>query len=82
MGRPQDRRSRKLLNEMQLLAGQQEDISLTDLRASIGDVIAQVEQGKTFRIMRKGRAVAQIGEPELTAIDLGSAVRKLGLVGS
>ena len=82
MAKPMDRRSRKLLNEMRLLQGQREDITLTDLRASIGDVIAQVEQGKTFRIMRKGRAVAQIGEPELPAIDLGSAVRKLGLAGS
>lgn len=77
-----DRRSRKLLNEMRLLEGQREDITLTDLRANIGDVVAQVEQGKTFRIMRKGRAVAQIGEPELSALELGGAVRKLGLADS
>lgn len=80
--RPQDRRSRRLLNEMQLLRGQKENITLTELRTGIGDVIAQVEQGKEFTIMRKGKAVATIKEPELDAIQLGSAVRKLGLAGS
>jgi len=65
------------ITEMDLLVGQSEEISLTDLRSRIGDVIAQVQMGKTFRITKSGTRVAEISSPEPTALELGAAVRKM-----
>ena len=68
------------LKNMGLLRGQSETISITDFRKSPGEVLTQVELGKTFTITRNGHAIAVISLPEPTALELGAAVRRLGLV--
>lgn len=67
---------------MQLLAGQTETISMMDLRSRPGDVIDQVQMGKTFTITKGGKAVAVLVPLEANAAQLGAEVRRLGLVDS
>ncbi len=69
------------LTDMNLLAGQTEAITMTDLRSRPGDVVDQVQLGKTFTITKAGRVVAVLAAPEPTALELGAAVRRLGLTG-
>ena len=66
----------KHIPDMTLLAGTEETITLMDFRKATGDVIAQVEMGKTFTITRKGKPVAVLSKPE---VNLGAEVRRLGL---
>lgn len=70
----------KKLSDMKLLAGEVEEISMTEFRKLPGEVIAQVEAGKTFRITKLGRVIAVISQPEPSAAELGAEVRRLGLV--
>lgn len=63
---------------MKLLADQTEDISATEFRRRPGDVLTQVQMGKTFRITNRGRVVAVLAAPEPTAFELGAAARIRG----
>lgn len=49
---------RQRLADMNLLTGQIEEITMTDFRASPGDVIDSVLMGKTFIITRQGKPLA------------------------
>lgn len=55
----------------------EETITITDFRRGPGEVLRQVEMGKTFKISRQGKVVAVISRPEPTAFELGAAVREL-----
>lgn len=70
------------LTEMKLLEGQTEEISMTDLRQRPGDVIDQVQMGKTFTITKGGKTVAVLSRPEPNALELGAEIRRLGLQGA
>lgn len=50
----------KTLPETMLLANQVEEISMSELRKSPGDIIMQVQMGKTFVITLRGRPVATL----------------------
>lgn len=50
----------KRLSSLRLLKGQSETITVSDLRAAPGDVLAQVQQGKTFSITKQGKVVASL----------------------
>ena len=67
------------LSEMNLLYGQTEEITCTELRKTPGDIIEQVRLGKVFFVTKgKGRKrVAMISQPGATAVELASAVRHL-----
>lgn len=52
-----------------------ETITITQFRMAPGEVITQVEMGRTFRITKLGRVVAVISKPELNAFELGAAAR-------
>ena len=65
------------LKDMNLLSGQVEKITMSDLRSRPGDVIAQVEMGKTFTIMKRGVAVAMLSQVEPNALQLGSELRRM-----
>jgi prevent-host-death family protein len=69
------------LTDMKLLSGQQEEITMTDLRQRPGDVVDQVQMGKKFVITKAGKVVAELESPEPTALELGAEVRRLGLAG-
>lgn len=74
----------KKIADVRILTGQHEIITAMDFRKSPGEVLLQVTLGKKFTITRNGKAVAVIKaavEPELAALELGAAVRKLGLAG-
>lgn len=55
----------------------QETITVSELRACPGDVLSQVEMGKTFTITRRGQVIAVLHPPEPTAFELGAAARKV-----
>lgn len=50
----------KMLKEYmhQMLRGEQETITVSELRSSVGDILTQVSLGKSFCIKRKGKIVA------------------------
>lgn len=50
----------KLLKDYteQMLRGEMEEITVSDLRAHPGDILTQVSLGKSFCIKRKGKIVA------------------------
>ena len=64
---------------MQLLTGQTEEITMMQLRKGPGDIIDQVQMGKTFTITKARKVVAVISQPELTALELGAEIRRLRL---
>lgn len=72
---------RKLLSQTKNLAGQEETITAMDFRQAPGDVLLQAQMGKTFQVTKNGVVVAVVGPPEPNALELGAAVRKLGLGG-
>lgn len=65
------------LDEMDLLEGEVETITIMKFRASPGDVLMQVALGKRFMLTRYGKVVAEIHKPEPTALDLGAAARRV-----
>jgi len=69
------------LTEMNLLLGQIETISMMELRKRPGDVIDQVQMGKTFEITKLGKVVATLSRHQSTALEIGAEVRRLGLLG-
>lgn len=73
---------RKTLTKTMDLAGQEETITAMELRQAVGDILLQVQLGKKFTITRNGVIVAVLSRPRPTALELGSEIRRLGLVGS
>ena len=69
------------LAAMQLLAGQTEIITMMYLRKHPGDIITQVQMGKTFTITKAGHAVAILSKPEPTALEIAAEIRRLGMLG-
>lgn len=69
------------LTDMKLLSGQTEEISMSALRQRPGDVIDQVQMGKTFTVTKAGKIVATLAAPEPTALELGAEIRRLKLAG-
>jgi antitoxin (DNA-binding transcriptional repressor) of toxin-antitoxin stability system len=65
----------KKLETMKLLEGHAEEITMMDFRKSPGDVIAQVQQGKTFHITIRGKRVATITQPEPDIFELAAEAR-------
>jgi antitoxin (DNA-binding transcriptional repressor) of toxin-antitoxin stability system len=51
------------LAELVDLRGQEETITMTELRAKPGEVISQVELGKRFVVTRAGKVLAIIAPP-------------------
>lgn len=74
--------STKRLTEMALLEGQTENVTLMDFRKAPGDVIAKVQMGMVVTLTSYGKPVAVLSKPEPTALELGAAVRRLGLARS
>lgn len=72
---------RKRLTKSLSLVGQQETITAMDFRHAPGDILLQAQMGKTFEITKNGVVVAVVSTPESSALELGSAIRKLGLGG-
>lgn len=70
------------LTEMQLLKGKSETISMSDLRSRPGDIIQQVQSGKTFTITKGNKIVAVLTSPEPTAFELGAEIRRIELAHS
>ena len=68
------------LSDMDLLKGESEKITVMELRQGAGDILDQVELGKTYTITRRGKPVGILSKPELSAIELGTEVRRLDLV--
>lgn len=71
-----------LKQEVGSLQGREETITMSELRAQPGDVLDQVELGKTFNITRNGKVIAVLAKPEPTALELGAEIRRLKLGGS
>lgn len=69
----------KKLTDMNLLAGQVTEISMSELRQQPGDIIDQVQSGRTFTITKCGSVVATLSKPEPSAFQLGAEVRRLRL---
>lgn len=55
------------------------EITISELRKNPGEVLTQVEMGRSFNVTRNGKIVVCISKPEPNAFELGAAVRKLGL---
>jgi antitoxin (DNA-binding transcriptional repressor) of toxin-antitoxin stability system len=65
------------ITDMKLLAGQVKTISITELRSRPGDVITQVQMGRTFKIKKGGKIVAVLCSPEPDAFELGAEYRRV-----
>jgi prevent-host-death family protein len=70
----------KRLTDMRLLKGQTGEITMTEFRRSPGDVLDQVQQGKSFTITKNGAVVADLTPQAPNALELGRAARKAGIV--
>ena len=68
------------LSSMNLLEGESEEITVMDLRRGPGDILDQVELGKTYTITRNGKVMAVLSKPEPDALELAAEVRRMGLV--
>lgn len=68
------------LTDMNLLEGTTEEITVSDFRSRPGDVLAQVQLGRTFTITKNGKPVAALAQPELNALQLGAQARRAGIV--
>ena len=67
------------LTDKQLFRGIVEQITISDFRSRPGDVICQVQMGKTFNITKQGKVVAVLQQPEETsAIFIANEIRRLG----
>jgi antitoxin (DNA-binding transcriptional repressor) of toxin-antitoxin stability system len=66
------------LTDQPLLADTSEEITVSDFRSRPGDVLMQVQMGRTFTITKNGKPVAVIAKPELNALQLGAALRRIG----
>ena len=68
---------RLLLTDNAILEGQFEEITSTEFRAHPGDVLMQVQLGKTFTITKNGKAIAVLSRPEPSALELAAECRRL-----
>lgn len=68
------------LTDLVNLSGQVETITLSDFRSRPGDIITQVQMGKTFTITKAGKKAAVLSPVEMNALELGAAARKAGIV--
>ena len=68
------------LSDMNLLGGESEKITVMELRQGAGDILDQVELGKTYTITRRGKPVGVLSKSEPNAAELGAEVRRLGLI--
>ena len=71
----------KKLADMKLLRDTSQIISMSELRQHPGEILQQVQMGKTFYITKSGKKVAVLKSYEPNAFELAAAVRKLGLAG-
>jgi antitoxin (DNA-binding transcriptional repressor) of toxin-antitoxin stability system len=64
----------KTLSQEVNLSGKFERISISELRNRPGDVLEQVNLGKTFLILKNGKPVAVLSKPpgETLAMEIGS----------
>ena len=69
------------LVKMKLLAGQTGEITMTEFRQAPGDIIDQVQMGKTFTITKAGHVVAVLTSPQPTALELAAEIRRFGIMG-
>lgn len=72
---------RKRLEKSALLTGQVETITAMDFRRGPGDVLLQVQMGKTFNITKCGVVIAVLHAPEPDALELAGEIRRLKLAG-
>ncbi len=70
---------RKRLEKSAILTGQTETITAMDFRRGPGDVLLQAQMGKIFNITKHDVIIAVLHAPEPDALELGAAVRRLGL---
>lgn len=73
-----DRKLRRL-SDMRLLRDKDFTITMMEFRQQPGDVMDLVIQGATITVTRQGKPIAVIHSPEPTALQLGAAVRRLGI---
>lgn len=66
-----------MITDSKLLKGQSEIVTLTQFRKTPGDFFTQVQMGKVLTVTKMGKAIATVTQPELTAQELGTAVRKM-----
>ena len=71
---------KKRLSEMNLLEGKTETTTLMDFRKAPGDAIAKVQMGMVITLTSYGKPVAVLMKPEPTALELGAAARRIGIV--
>lgn len=71
----------KHLTDMNLFDGEMEEITMMQLRKAPGDIFAQVQMGKKFILTKSGKPIAELSQIEPTAVELGGAVRRLGVAG-
>ena len=71
----------KTIRQMNLLAGEHEEITATDFRKLTGEVLDQAAMGKTFTITKQGNPIVTISQHESLQPCLGAEVRRLGLAG-
>ena len=71
---------RMKVTDNKIFKGKTEDISMTELRSRPGEIITQVQMGKTFDIYKQGKIVAVLAPPEMNAFELGKAARQSGIV--
>ncbi len=68
------------LSDMNLFAGRVESLTVSDFRSRPGDILLQVQMGKTFNITKNGKIIAILSKPEPTALELGAEIRRLKLL--
>ncbi len=66
----------KRITEEKALKGQQENITMMELRARPGEILTQVSMGKVFIITSHGKAVAVLSG--LPGVELRTIVDKTG----
>jgi hypothetical protein len=64
------------LTDRKIFDGQTEKITMTNLRSAPGDIITQVQMGKTFEIYKQGKIVAVLSAPIMNAAELAKAIRE------
>lgn len=74
------KKNHRRLTDMQLLEGKDVTITMMDLRGAPGDVMDLVLQGAIVTVTRQGKPIAVIHTPEPTALELGAAARRRGIV--
>ncbi len=54
------------------------DVQVSDAKARLGELLSEVERGRTIRITRHGRPVARlVPEPEARAAEVADAIARM-----